>query len=248
MLKKYIYILPVLLFIVLTITSCDTATDPGTTEKGSILLTSSPVGAQIWVDANNSGKTTPDSVTGLTAGNHNFTLKLNGYNDTTVTYNIVVNVKISKAVDLTSNLSIVTYSSIRMWETSGTTASQPSGLQLSTGTAMSTTTGTKDLVDLYYSSTGYVLKNPNPSVNNRTTSFFIGSSTNLSDNVPSPSNNISWLGQVADIQTNYFFVYDADFHYSKMKVVNWHPSGGPGDYGWVEVTWIYNKTVNDQRF
>ena len=50
-----------------------------------------------------------------------------------------------------------------------------------------------------------------------------------------------------DRETNYVFLYDHDGHYSKIKIVN-YGGGNPGDPAWVEVQWLYNKTLGDVRF
>ena len=48
---------------------------------GSISFSSSPGGAQIYLDGNNSGHTTSYTLTGITAGQHAVMLKLSGYQD-----------------------------------------------------------------------------------------------------------------------------------------------------------------------
>ena len=47
--------------------------------------------------------------------------------------------------------------------------------------------------------------------------------------------------------TKYVFLYDADSHYSKVKIVNWG-GGNVGDPAWVEIKFWYNKTASDTRF
>lgn len=48
---------------------------------GNINITSSPSGASIWLDGNDTGLVTPFTLTDISTGNHNFTLKLPNYND-----------------------------------------------------------------------------------------------------------------------------------------------------------------------
>ncbi len=48
---------------------------------GNINITSSPSGASIWLDGNDTGSVTPFTLTDISTGNHNFTLKLPNYND-----------------------------------------------------------------------------------------------------------------------------------------------------------------------
>lgn len=248
MIKRYLYLLP-LIALGLFISSCDdNTTDPNPTTTGGIYLTSAPAGAQIWVDGTNRSKVTPDSVTGLTTGSHTVILKLAGYKDTTFTMTVVANTNVPKFVTLSSNLVTVTYGPIRLWETTGTTASQPSGLILKTGSAASVSTAPqKDSADIYYSSTGFVVRTTSGNVNTRDTRFLVGSSNNLNDAVPSPVVSGSWTNQVLDTQSNYFFLYDEDGHYSKMVITN-RGGGTPGNPAWVEVQWKYNLTIDDVRF
>lgn len=56
---------------------------------GDISITSNPAGAEIWIDGNNMGKITPDTIIDASIGLHNFTLKLAGYNDTIGNINVI---------------------------------------------------------------------------------------------------------------------------------------------------------------
>lgn len=47
---------------------------------GNINFTSSPPGSSIWLDGNDTGHVTPFTLTDISTGNHNFTLKLTNYN------------------------------------------------------------------------------------------------------------------------------------------------------------------------
>lgn len=49
---------------------------------GSASFTSSPSVARIWIDGIDKGVNTPNTISGLSAGSHNYTLKLAGYQDT----------------------------------------------------------------------------------------------------------------------------------------------------------------------
>ena len=77
--SKYIA-LPILFILTLFIASCSESTinPPPVTETGSIYITSDPAGAQIFINGQDKGQVTPDSVTGLDPGNYNVTLKLSG--------------------------------------------------------------------------------------------------------------------------------------------------------------------------
>ncbi len=52
-----------------------------TAQTGSISVSSSPSGAQIWLDGANTGKVTPNTLTSVTATSHTVTVKLTGYTD-----------------------------------------------------------------------------------------------------------------------------------------------------------------------
>ncbi len=246
--RKYL-ILSIALVAGLLLSSCDNnSTNPEpVSQKGSIYVTSSPSGAQIWVDGTNSNKVTPDSVTNINEGNHSVTLKLDGYRDTTLTnVNVVAGYQTAKNVVLSSDISIVKYGPVKLWETTGTSVDQPSGLDLSTGQAYGVSGSNKDMVDIYYSSNGFVVKSAD-NVNNRITSFLVGNASNLDDAVNSPLATNSWVTQINDTETNYAFLFDADLHYSKLKITN-RGGGTPGNPAWVEVTYYYNNTANDVRF
>ena len=87
--KKLILLLliPILGLIISSCNSEDNPTTPVET-KGSILITSNPAGAQIWIDGINTSQVTPDTVNDVTEGNRNITLKLTDYNDTTFTLSV----------------------------------------------------------------------------------------------------------------------------------------------------------------
>jgi len=57
----------------------------GSTGTGSISITSSPSGAAVYLDGTSQSKTTPASLTGVTAGTHTVRLTLSGYNDYSTT-------------------------------------------------------------------------------------------------------------------------------------------------------------------
>lgn len=245
--KRYILLSLFLISLGFVLSSCDSSTDPDPiTDKGAILVQSSPAGAQIWVDNVNTNKTTPDSVTNLSVGNHSVTLKLAGHRDTTVIVNVVKDLKTTKFVQLTSSVDTVVYGPVRLWETTGTSASQPSGLDLSTGMAHGVSGSNANLNDIYYSSNGFVVRSANNAGGNNT-SFFVGNGTNLMDGEDSPLATSSWGSSVADTQSKYFFLFDSNSHYSKMIITS-RGGGTPGNPAWVEVKWVYNKKANNTNF
>jgi hypothetical protein len=244
--KKYIF-LPVLLLCGLFIASCTSNDSPVTPSPvGSIYVTSTPATAQIWLDGTLTGKVTPDTLTNVSVGSHTVILKLTDYFSDTVTVTVQEGITTTLTRTLVSDKSVTNYGPIQIWETVGTSASQPSGIILRSGRASSITSGGKDSVDVYYSSNGYVVATAF-NINSRPTSFYVGSANNLTDGVASPPATVSWLTQVNDTQNNYFFLFDADLHYSKM-IITERGGGTVGNPAWIKVQWLYNNKPNDQRF
>ena len=244
-------LIPIIILMGIFIASCeDSTTDPGTTTPttGNLAVVSSPAGAQIWVDGTNTNKVTPDTVKDLSAGNHALTLKLDGYKDTAQTsVSITAGQTTSRNIALTR--AALTFGPVRLWETTGTTVAQPSGLDLSSGMAYGISSTDKDKVDIYYSSNGFVVRSANAATGlTRVTSFFVGSASDLNDGVDSPvSSSGTWTSQIGDREANYVFLFDNDQHYSKIKIVNFG-GGTPGFPAWVEVQFIYNEQVNSRVF
>ena len=71
---------------------------------GSVLLKSNPGGAQIFLSGTNTGKVTPSTIQDLEEGSHQFSLKLNGYNDTTFNATIIKNQQVEKNITLTQEI------------------------------------------------------------------------------------------------------------------------------------------------
>ncbi|MFO7446130.1 MAG: PEGA domain-containing protein [Ignavibacteriaceae bacterium] len=241
---RYFYLFT---FIILSlfIAACeDSTTDPNDDQpgSGSIYMQSNPAGAQIWVDGTNRSRVTPDSITGLSSGSHQVTLKLAGYRDTTISVSVSAGFQVSRSITLTSDLSVVTAVDT-LWETSGTNASQPSGIDLSRGVAVSSTSAE---ADIYYSSDGFEFR----SSTSRNTIFYLTNQSNLMDGADAPDKNAGgWVTvNPNDRDPNYFFLYDHDGHYTKMKVIA--SGGGSITTGpaWVIVQWLFNTKMDDQRF
>lgn len=250
---KNLFYITVLAIASLIMISCDSTTDPITppvVADGNLFVSSIPSGAQIWVDGVNSNKVTPDTVRNITPAVYNVTLKLQDYNDTTFAVSVVTNqTSVVSNVTLVSNLMLSTFGPVRIWETVGTTAAQPSGLDLSTGMAYGVSSIDKDKVDVYYSSNGFLVQSADlGSGMTRVTKFRVGTSNNLNDGVASPLNTSgTWINNMGDRETNYVFLYDNDGNYSKAKISSFG-GGTPGNPAWVELTWLYNKTMSDTRF
>ncbi len=254
--RKYIF-LPLTLIMGFLIASCsDTTTNPPPVEDtGSIFINSSPVGATITLDGTNTGKTTPDSVSNVSTGQHSITLSLSGYSDTTFTVTVQANLQTTKQITLVSTLSTTMYGPVTIYETAGTTASQPSGIDLSSGNAYGVSSTDKDKVDIYYSTDGtggtaYLVQSADLYPNlNRHTAFYVGNGTDLTDGEDSPTYPLSgWTDHMSDRESNYVFLYDEDGNYSKLIITDFHAGSGQGDPSWVKVQWLYNNTGADKRF
>jgi hypothetical protein len=236
----------------LILASCDSTENPTTPTptKGNIYLTSNPAGAQIWIDGVNTNQVTPDTVKDVEQGTRSVTLKLQDYIDTTFTLSVTAEqTSVVGPIAMTSNIMITLYGPVRIYETVGTTANEPSGLDLSSGMAFGISSTDKDSVDIYYSSNGFLVQSAHLSPNLiRETDFFVGAASNLFDDEDSPLRNTgTWTDNIGDRETNYVFLYDHDGHYSKLKIVDFG-GGVPGEPAWVEVQWYYNDTQLDNRF
>lgn len=238
-------------FTALMITSCDTSDDPITpTPEGNVFVSSNPAGAEIWIDGTNTLKTTADTVKNVDEGVHSITLKLEDFRDTTFSISVTgAQTSIVSNVTLVTNILTELFGPIKIYETTGTSAAQPSGLDLSTGLAYGVSSAQNELVDIYYSSSGFLVQSADLYTNLiRETDFFVSTATGLFDGADSPHSNAgTWTNNIGDRENNYIFLYDHDGNYSKLKIVNWG-GGVIGEPAWVEVQWIYNKTLLDNRF
>ncbi|MFA6598470.1 MAG: PEGA domain-containing protein [Ignavibacteriaceae bacterium] len=247
--KKYLALLivPILFFVA----SCtDSTTDaPVVSTKGSVVIQSTPVGAKIFLAGVDQGKVTPDTLKDLTEGSYQVTLKLAGYNDSTFTVTVTANSVINwTPVVLYTNTQLVTYGPVQIWETAGTDASQPSGLDLSSGAAYGISSTNNTDVDIYYTSNGFVVTSADNATGlTRKTYFKVGGASVLTDGVASSVKDNTWTDRMTDRETNYVYLYDADKHYTKI-IIDSYGGGVPGFPAWVKVKWVYNKTVDDVRF
>lgn len=254
---KNLFLMALVTIAALLVVSCDSTTDPITTNpdpKGNLFVSSVPAGAQIWINGSNTNKVTPDTVKDLTPAVYSVTLKLQDYSDSTFTISVSENLtQVVSNIQLISNIIVQSFASVRIWETTGTSAAQPSGLDLSTGMAYGISSADKDKVDLYYysNSAGTIFLVQSAAENSgltRVTKFRVGTSTNLNDSTDSPLNTAgTWTANMSDRETNYVFLYDNDGNYSKAKISSFG-GGTPGNPAWVELTWLYNKTPMDNRF
>ena len=77
-------------------------------DYGDLYIQSDPSGAAIYIDNNNTGQPTPDTIKHLVVGSHNVTLKLNGYFNASATVNIEKGSVTSKSLTLTEILPVQT--------------------------------------------------------------------------------------------------------------------------------------------
>jgi|GEM_PF-440899 len=215
--------------------------------SADVTVSSTPVGAQIWINGSNSGFVTPQVFTNMPYGNYTITLKKENFEDYT---QVLVVSGSSTSLDVDLAPLYTTYSTVKLWETVGTTSTQPSGLDLSTGSALSisTTAGVNGNVDIYYSSAGFIVRSANGENGmTRETYFKVAAGSDLNDGVDSPVKDANWDTQILDTETDYVFLYDADGNYSKFKIIA-RGGGVVGEPAWVEVSWIYNKAVGSTKF
>jgi len=249
--KKYLSVL-LLVMVTLLASSCtDSTTDPTTPTKeyGSFYLQTTPTFAQFFVDADTLFKiSNEDTVKNLIVGSHKITVKYSGYADTTFYVDVTANQLKTAAVTLTP--ATATYGPIKIWETTGTTASQPSGLILSTGTTASSSSALIDL--LYYSNSAtitYDLRSSDLITSTaRKTRFKASGAKDINDGVSAPTYDAAtWTNKIPDRDTTqYYYVYDNDGHYSKFKVVSFGDVSGQEAY--VNVQIKYNKAESEKRF
>ena len=95
------------------------------TALGIIHVRSNPIGAQIYLDNNNTGKTTDHDFFNVAYGSHSITLKLSGYKDTTTTRNISPSQRIANiTITLTPAQSTTVFKSIKFYEITKTKLNQ----------------------------------------------------------------------------------------------------------------------------
>ena len=228
----------------------------GTTlsKLGALIIESQPAGAVIFLDGVNNGEKTPHNFS-VPDGNFILELRLENYNDTThVT-------QVSNAGSVTVNIDLrpefITSHKVKIYESFGTGVDEPSGVDLSSGNAFGISGEDKDNVDIYYFSnsvgTSFLVQSSHLHSNmSRETFFNLTTNKNLNDSNNSPEKNSEWIHSI-DLQDSekidkYMFLYDADGHYSKLKVINQGGLGTSDDPAWVEVQWYYNETENDINF
>ncbi len=228
-----------------TVVTNQTVSRAVTLTEASFTVNSTPVGAKIYLNGVNTGSVTPAGIR-LAVGTNTITLSLAGYADTTFT---VPADSANKSVSITlTALNYVEYTSVKIYE-SFSTASVPSGLILSVGRASTIGSGiSKDSVDIYYKTAGYLISSAKDFGLPRETFFKIGTGLTLNDGEDSPVKDNTWTLSVPDTETKYFFLYTADQNYAKTKIIGLGGGTSVSDPAFVELRWYYNKTMNDRRF
>ncbi len=241
-------VISLILFFGMFVYSCsDSSVAPPDETTGQIALYSVPTGAQIIIDGVVKG-TTPDTIT-TKIGMNNIKFHLVNYVDTTIA--IAVSADNLEILSATLIPQRIKYGLIKVWETgNNSTSSQPSGIDLSTGTPISISGADSLLADIYYTGSNFTIRSAGYLGNNyRVTEFKEGSTTNIYDGLDSPIHNSNWVSSMPDdINGNYYFLYDSDGNYSKFKVVNTGGTATWNDPKWVEVEWIYIKASGETSF
>ena len=177
------------------------------------------------------------------AGSHIIILKLaNYFNDTSI---VAVTAEYQFLITrwLVSDKSTTTFGPIKIWESGDTSISYPNGIILKSGLTSSISSGSNSGVDIYYSTPGGLVLATMYDKNARSTSFWLGNASVLTDGVPSPVYSGNWTTQIATTLSYYFYLYD-DRHYSKMIIIQ---KGNDG-HELLSLEWIYNNMVDDIRF
>ncbi len=225
----------------------------GTTlaQMGSLVIDSEPIGATIWLDGVNTGEVTPNNFS-VQDDNYTITLQFTNYSDTT----FITQVSNGGTTTETINLrpTFITMHIAKIWESFGTTVVQPSGLDLSTGSPYGTSDAdNRDKIDIYYFSnsagTSFLVQSSHLDNNmTRETFFKIMAETNLEDGINSTVKSVDWAFSVNESEDKYMFLFDADNHYTKLRITNRGGLGTSDDPAWVEVQYYYNENENDINF
>ncbi len=80
--------------------------------RGNISFSSTPSGADIYLDGTLQTAKTPATITSISAGNHSYTLKLTGYNDATGTVTVTAGQTVAVSVTFVPSTGSISFSSI----------------------------------------------------------------------------------------------------------------------------------------
>lgn len=247
-----------LLFITLAVAfiSCgdDSTTDPIEESKGSLEVSSQPLGAKIMLDGVETNFVTPKTFTDKEVKDYTITLSFDNYRDTSLTAAVLKDQTTTVDIELTPEYEI--YGPITLWESLDPSTNHPSGLSLKLGKAFSIAQSKDSSAynDIYYNSEGFlVFSADNREEQNakmtRVTFFKEGASTVLTDGTDAPEKTATWTKSIKDDVRNYIYLYDEDGHYSKLIITEKNaPSGLTAKDGNIKVKWIYNKVANSTKF
>ncbi|MDZ7626416.1 MAG: PEGA domain-containing protein [Ignavibacteriaceae bacterium] len=207
--KKILFLL-LIPFAVLLINSCSDDPVSPSRPEGNLLITSIPSGAQIWIDGVNTTQTTNDTIFDIEEGVHDITLRRNEYVDNTFSVNIIADETSTVGpIVLVSDIQTTLFNLVRIYESHGTPASLPSGIDLSTGNAWGISSDSSNLVDIYfYSDAGgnsYLIQSADLAGLTRKTDFLVGTGTNLFDGSDSPlqQSREAWSNNIDESENNY---------------------------------------------
>ncbi|MCE1188549.1 MAG: hypothetical protein LWX56_05350 [Ignavibacteria bacterium] len=237
---------PVLLLALSFFAGCSDSTDnpvAATTKYGSVYLSTTPVGAHVWMNGVLTSYVTPVRIDSLDVSRtYNFAFTLTAYDSVALT---AYTPRENQLDTLKQTLSgwIVTFTSDTIWEYN---SSGKSGLSLNLGTVLSVSSANTSTVDLFYSSDYYKMITASNKLT-RTTWFKVGAAASLTDGVASSVKDASWTDRFSDTPGNYVFAYDQDKHYSKIIVTS-RGGGSTGKPAWVILKWLYNKKVDNTTF
>lgn len=249
--KKF-QLFSVVLILMFLIIACDSSDDPVTPpeeDKGTLSITSTPEGASIILNGETQDDVTPYIYAYIDAGEYTITLSFAGYQDTTYSETVIKDETTTSEVIL--NPIYTTFGPVKIWETVGSDATQPSGLDLSSGSALTVgDDNNKPSIDLYYSSQANALVKSSHLHSSplmvRETYFKVGDSSTLLDGVDSQVKDATWEDTMNPTIPKYFFINDNDNYYYKLIVTN--SGGGASGPGWVEVTYIFNTVQGNTMF
>ncbi len=211
---------------------------------GGVTISSEPKFASIFIDGLDKESSTPDEFS-LEEGEHKITLKLDEFFDTTEVVNIKNSVTTPIHIKLRSK-NIVAFEGV-IWDSTSTDPNRPGGLDLSTGENVFFKNKFGKNADLYYAAKNNIIASPGKlSYDNKNTLIKEGSGSNIKDRIDGPfEQDDTWSDSTYTNISNYLFLYDANGHYSKLKIVG---TITQGNLKGIKVKWLYNKKPYDNFF
>lgn len=207
-------------------TGCQSIPDPVdyVIKRGGIDLRSFPDTAYIYVDGIYTHKATRDSVIDLEPGDYLVTLKRFGYTDTSFSVTVTKGACQQLYIVLAPHQVLDSAGPATLFWSDGVVEQKPSGLVLATGLAFNI--NQKDSVDFFYFKNDGVLMSPHYVTNRNKKSFFLPTNYyDLKDGLSVPKRytqgDSDWKDTLPDSTTGYFYVYDSNKHYSKIKITKW---------------------------